>query len=611
MNFFDTNIKELEKCGAHFLELDEAAPSDILTYVGTDEQGVKWFQNKQDLPVFLTNDIDKSNLPSENLKQIIFFFGIASIDEILEVSRYAHPESFYVIIEPSESLLQYALNYEDFRRLENINYMVAAIDSHRITKVMGLLTSGKTLVLLKKPIFYFNSYYRKHDLGILKEYIVQIRDAITHKFFKVGNSIHDSLLGLIHNMQNLNAMSAAPDVAILKDKFKNLPAFIVAAGPSLDKNIEYLKKVNNKGIIIAVDTIAEKLVKSGIKPHFIASVERVKVWEYFFENKPSYYQDSYIVAPPVVEPKVFAAFNGKIILPIRESVREYRWFREMLQLSEDHMVWMGASCAHVALGWAVHIGASPITLVGQDLAYGEDVTKTHASETEYDIKPEDEPEEILTVEGYYGGQVKTQSIWNEFRIIFEDRIRDLSLEVINATEGGAKIKGTKQRPLKEIVAQYCIQDINIDLIQDLPRTTLDWNIIKQKLTVYVKEMEDTGNQSLKQLKKLEDIRDCWEYYVQHKGIDYIFSVLSKTETYFKMVPQNDLLYHNLQGPMLIILQKFHLIPDDGSLESLKQNVTLQIEFCEMFSYTAWLIAQVIQENFPWDKEAKGEKEINV
>jgi len=611
MNFFDANIKELEAHGTHFLELDERMSPSILTYVGTDHQGVKWFQDQQLSPVCLTNDVDISCLPNKNLKQIIFFFGIGSIEEILAVSRYSHSESFFVIVEPKFSFLQHTLNVEDLKRLEGINYMIAAVDSKRITEIVRLLTGTKTFLMLRNPIFYFNSYYRQHDGAILKKYIIEIRDAIKHRFFKIGNSIHDSLLGLINNMKNLENISTTPDVALLKDRFKNIPTFIVAAGPSLDKNINYLRDIGDKGIIIAVDTIAEKLVKNGIVPHFITSVERIKVWEYFFEGKPAYYKDSYIVAPPVVEPKVFDAFGEKMILPIRESVREYKWFREILQLSQDHMVWMGASCAHVALGWAIHIGASPVVLVGQDLAYGQDISKTHASETEYDIKPEEEPEEIFTVEGYYGGEVKTQTLWNEFRIIFEDRIKDLSLNIINATEGGARICGAKQSTLKEVVAQFCIEKVNIDIIKDLPRTHLEWSAINVRLKNYVNAMERISDESLQQLRTLEKIREQWDYYVQHKGVAYIFSILNKTDKYFQSIPENELLYHNLQGPMVVFLQKFHLIPDDGSLESLKQNVALQIEFCEMFSYTAWLIAQVIQENFPWDKEAKGDLEHRV
>lgn len=44
------------------------------------------------------------------------------------------------------------------------------------------------------------------------------------------------------------------------------------------------------------------------------------------------------------------------------------------------------SCAHVAFGFAEHIGASPIVLLGQDLAFGDSEEESHADGTIYDNK---------------------------------------------------------------------------------------------------------------------------------------------------------------------------------------------------------------------------------
>lgn len=602
MNFFDSNIEALNRKGTHFLNLSTQTSQTSLSYEGTDEEGTKWFWDQRGNPIGITSEVDTSSLPDKDLVQLIFFFGLASLEEILKVANYLNKDALFVLIEPNISVLQHALNFEDFQKLNSINYMVAAVDLEQVEDVMRAIMSTRAMLLLKKPSFYFNSYYRNKDLLLIKEYISQISKYIKHKFFRVGNSIHDSLIGLIHNMQNLSKLSDAPDVAAMKGYFSGYPAFLVSAGPSLDKNINFLKEIRDKGIIIAVDTIAERLVKNGIRPHFISSVERVKVWEYFFENKPSYYKESYIVAPPILEPNVLEAFGKRIILPMRQSVREYRWLCDVLGLSEDHKIWMGASCAHIALGFAMHIGASPIVLVGQDLAYGENITKTHALGTEYDIKPAVVPEEILNVKGYCGKEVKTQPIWNNFKIIFEERIRDSNVEVINATEGGARIKGTLQKPLREAVLEFCTQEIKVDnVIKSLPKLNFNWVTISNKMTDYINTMERKSEESLLQLKNLEDIRDRWDYYVQ-KGINHIFSELNKTENYFQYIPQDELLYHNLQGPLVVLLQKFHQIKSNGSLASLNQNLLIQIEFCEMFTNTCWLIAQVIKENFPWDKQ---------
>ena len=75
----------------------------------------------------------------------------------------------------------------------------------------------------------------------------------------------------------------------VKDLIKNIenenkegyPAFIVSAGPSLDKNIDMLKEVKGRGMIMAVDTAIKPLLKKGIVPDIVASVDPHKPLELF------------------------------------------------------------------------------------------------------------------------------------------------------------------------------------------------------------------------------------------------------------------------------------------------------------------------------------------
>lgn len=577
------------------------------------EEGEQFFQNAQGKILRIVSCVDEASLKNIDacLTQIVFFFGLATLGELEEAQRRANPDSLFVIIEPNTSLFHHAIEHDDFQKV-NVDKHIFLVDTpEKVSELLKELTYTKALLFLRRPVFYFNSYYREHELSLIKEYVSAIREAIQAKFFRIGNSIHDSLLGLVHNMQNIPALCGAIDVNLLKGKMDNIPAFVVAAGPSLDKNIEELKKIEDKGIIIAVDTIAEKLVKNGIKPHFIASVERINVWEYFYENKLPYYEGAFLVAPPVIQSEVVEAFGGNVIFPMRNSVREYLWLGDMLGLAGDgHKIWMGASCSHVAAGLAIHLGASPIVLVGQDLAYGNgDLLKTHARDTEYDEKPEETPEEIFEVEGYHGDVVKTQDLWNQFRKLYEEKIKEDGLTVINATEGGAKIQGTIQMRLSEVVGKYCTTEIHMnEFLSRAPRNRLDLKIISAKMKAYCEKLEQISSESLTHLNKLKSILLKWDYYYKQRGAKYIFNTMQKTDAFYKMIPGDELLYHNIQGPMVILMQKFHLISEDGSEKSLKDNLLVQIEFCEMFSNTTWLIAQVIEENFPWitgdDKNVK-------
>lgn len=578
-----------------------------LSFLTCDELHVKQFCNEKGLLVSIDDEVDKTRASqvTADMRQLIFFFGLGSIEELLKVAKRSDPTSVFVIIEPNLSILKTVIEIDDLRKINGLKYMLIAGHVDEFETTLKKIINTSILLLLKKPVFYFNSYYRENELKLVKEHIVVLRNVILDQMFRVGNDIYDSLMGLVNNLKNLRHISNTLDTAYLKGKFKNVPIFVVAAGPSLDKNMHELRRVRDKGIIIAVDTIAEKLVHNGIVPHFIASVERFNVWEYFYKDKSNYYGKSYLLAPPVAQVEVVELYGERAVLPMRESPREYIWLADMLGLNRDHFIWMGGSCAHIAVGFAMHLGGCPIVLVGQDLAYGESVEKTHAIGTTYDIIPEEKPEVIYTVDGYYGQPVKTQEIWNNFKSLYEDFFRKTSTKVINATEGGAKIKGTEQASLADVIDKYCVREVGFtDLLERTPKVALDFVKIDAKMKQYYLQTLQRSNESAAHLKKLVKLEAEWDKYFREKGPKYIFKLLNITEQYFQMATEDMLLYHNLQGQLLVLMQKFHTIPNNGSEKSLKENLALHIDFCELYTKTSWLIAQVIKENYPWQEAEK-------
>lgn len=249
MSYFESNIAFLENRGMHYLSLDSQLGDAVAEYVGLDPDGVAWFVDERQKPIGIYPDVDTANLPSKELRQLIFFFGLISVEEIIKVAKTANPDSFFVIIEPNLSLLRHALNSQDLEKLAGINFMLAAVEPEGFGEVMSGLLTTPALLLVKRPVFYFNSYYRQRDIKLLQQYIDPIRKEIKLKAFCMGNCIHDSLIGLIHNMKNMESMAAGLDTAAMKGLFRGCPAFVVSAGPSLDKNIEELKQIGNKGII--------------------------------------------------------------------------------------------------------------------------------------------------------------------------------------------------------------------------------------------------------------------------------------------------------------------------------------------------------------------------
>jgi hypothetical protein len=61
---------------------------------------------------------------------------------------------------------------------------------------------------------------------------------------------------------------------------KGLVTYLVCAGPSLDKNIQELKTMGERGVIVCIDANLEHLLENGIVPEYCVSIDASnKIWD--------------------------------------------------------------------------------------------------------------------------------------------------------------------------------------------------------------------------------------------------------------------------------------------------------------------------------------------
>lgn len=129
-------------------------------------------------------------------------------------------------------------------------------------------------------------------------------------------------------------------------------------------------------------------------------------------------------------------------------------YTKYFDLSPYGYLGIGMSAANMAYELAVHSRFKRCVFIGQDLAFGEDGT-SHSKGAVYgeeEIKPSTLGDRVL-VEKYGGeGEVETTTIWKMFLNFFERDIAETpyKIEVINCTEGGARIHGTIEMPFIEL-----------------------------------------------------------------------------------------------------------------------------------------------------------------
>lgn len=245
---------------------------------------------------------------------------------------------------------------------------------------------------------------------------------------------------------------------------KDLPFIIVSAGPSLDKNIDLLKEAKNHSFILATDTSIKYLLQHEIIPDAMVTID---------PKKPA----SYISDDRVKNVPLFCSQESNNTI-LQFHTGKKIWFKgggflgNVLERQDKVFppYNVGGSVATAAFMIAISFKAEHVILIGQDLAYAGDVT--HAGGDVRKIRSEKHG--VKTIEGIHGEKVKSRYDWLIYLSWFEESIKeieksDINMEVIDATEGGALIRGTKIMTLREALDQYCDFDSYIDVTDVLNR----------------------------------------------------------------------------------------------------------------------------------------------
>ena len=275
-------------------------------------------------------------------------------------------------------------------------------------------------------------------------------------------------------LANLPRLFTAGRVASLFGKFAGCPGIIVSAGPSLRKNVRMLERMRDRALIVAVDTAAPVLARSGVSAHLIMTLDAQKHSIKHFLGLDG--GGAALIADMVSYPPVVRTFRGPAIMSAttkyytagdgamkRETTPLMGWIEKYIEPIGD--LQSGGSVATSAFDLLLNLGCSPIILVGQDLAYtGREI---HCSGTHHygewlpratrlgglDSMNQSiiRRRKIKYVPAYGGsGTVISDFVFDLYRGWFEDSAGKVSVPVINATEGGAMIKNTEEAALSAL-----------------------------------------------------------------------------------------------------------------------------------------------------------------
>ena len=365
------------------------------------------------------------------------------VDALLEQSS---KRDFILIIEKDMEIFKTFLEYKDLKRLyEKCNVYFAIdrepIEIFRALQGQSLTVFANGITVIKHPAC--TKIYEHYYCAVA----LKLKDIFQWARVNTVSQINASKKFSGNIFANMPFYITLPGINRLFGKFIGFPGIIVSAGPSLIKNIRYLRAVQGKALIICVDTALRVLLKHGIEPDITVSID-------YTEHNARYFQDisgikTALAVDPEVYPEIIKNYSGQKFMINLPGKSLCDWLAEHVE--DKGGMDKGLSVAHTAFLLADRLGLYPIGLMGQDLSFPDNTTHVRGSamvrKSNVNIKQKDTAN-VLNIFG--GNEVTTTSMY-VFLKHFEDILDQHDVKCYDLTEGGALIIGAEPMPLKEFI----------------------------------------------------------------------------------------------------------------------------------------------------------------
>lgn len=367
---------------------------------------------------------------------------------------------------------------------------------------------------------------------------------------------------IANELSNMEAAAGAPGLDSIKARWRGKPLILVAAGPSLEKQLPLLAQVQDRFLIVAVTQALPALRHFGIRPHVTVAID-FAISLVDFEGDPS--EPSAADGPAFDLLAVDLACNPELLPLAKERLIVGHATAQMETVFKSIYgpkgVWnAGGSVATAAMVLAGVLEADPVILVGQDLALTDGRSHgdlyRHTATTLADQQRLN-PKGLSTVPGYYDDVVTTTVQFRAYLTWFEKFIRDHpKVKVINATEGGARIAGARPLPLREVISRYGEREVisraaiaawgapaahsatQANLAGELQRMVREAKELERKCTKGLASLEawsrETQNgQTHSAEKSLAAARDQYEAIVQTQSrVKFVIEAMNRHEIMF-------------------------------------------------------------------------------
>jgi len=284
--------------------------------------------------------------------------------------------------------------------------------------------------------------FRHYSSMVLDEAYAEFREKLPLLPISIGFT-EDEWIMLKHCGMNL----IKNDFLLLEDRprlEKNLPAFIVGSGPSLDQSIETIKRLQGQAIIFSAGTGILPLLRNGIRPDFHCELENgLSSYEHLKRTAEQFGLDGItLIASATVWPEMPDLFEKRVFY-FRDSVCSTGlWAPDRIGLYGT-----APTCTNLAIRAALLLCFRQLYLFGVDLG-ARDVEKHHSRDAIYYRSEEwaaKLSQEAMSIEmpANFGGKAYTNATLHWTRMMMaQGLVMYSSCSKIYNCSDGVQIPGT-------------------------------------------------------------------------------------------------------------------------------------------------------------------------
>lgn len=434
---------------------------------------------------------------TEECNLVIYGTGLGY--HIIEaIKRFPNAKIF--LFEPNLELLYCFLSHVELKdlglkNLDGISNDLAEIDT-KIPEMNAKYLGEIKLIWLKS----YAEFLKRDFQEFQKSFIRSFKNTWLRTIFFVSHqkrTVTNQMENIKYILESKQLLSG--DMISWEGK----TALIVAAGPSLDEEIENIRKIKEQGMayIFAVGSAVNSLLNYGIHADAVFSYDpSVKNQVVLQKIKDENIMDIPLLFGGGIGSETLQDYPGKIFHVKNGSHEILNHY--LVQMKETPYVRTGTTISVMALDAVFNMGFSDIILVGQNLGIVEE--KAYSSGIFYVnpnvIESEQYSEKEINV---HGKDMKTSPTYLTMRQGIETiiKVNKEKSKVWNSTRNGLCIQGAEYKPLIELMDKMQSNSVDCKWQENREEILYDTKYIQEKR----EEMEAYKKDSEKQFERMESI----------------------------------------------------------------------------------------------------------